>query len=313
MAKAISAESAPRKKAPKERRMSMQAEQNISGYLMILPNLIGFAVFTVYGVVFSMVLSFTDWDLVKGFDAAKFVGLKNYTDMFKDTYTRASLVNNMWLLITVPVTLFLAMVFAAIMNRGIYGKAGARALFFLPYVTNTVAVSSVWKALYHPSKGPINMILKRMGFKNLPDWLGSSKTALFAVAIILIWQQLGYDILLYSGALQSVPIELYEAADIDGANSIVKFFKVTLPHIQPTTFLLTILGIISSLQMWTFVQIVTSGGPGMATYTMGLYIWRSAFKSHRAGYASALSWLLTAIVFVFTIIRSGYENRYNAE
>lgn len=280
---------------------------------MIAPNLISFCTFTLFGVAFSLCMAFTDWDMIRGINTAKFIGLKNFIGMWKDTYVTKSLRNNMLLLIEVPIELFLAMVLAAVMNRGIYGKAGVRALFFLPYVTNTVAISVVWKALFHPSKGPVNLALRAIGIQNLPGWLSSSDWALPAVMIILLWKSLGYDILIYSGALQSVPEDLYEAADLDGAGPIVKFFKITLPHIQPTTFLLTILGVINSLTIWSFMQIVTDGGPGFATYTMGLYIYRNAFKSTQAGYACALSWVLTIIVLIFTLVRTRYEKRYSAE
>ena len=222
---------------------------------------------------------------------------------------KACLKNNAILLLTVPISLFLAAVLANIMNRSIFGKAGARALFFLPYVTNMVAVATVWMALFHAKKGPINGFLLSIGVDaaNLPGWLASTKWALPAVMIVLIWQNLGYYILMYSSALQSIPTEYYEAAEIDGAGPIRKFFNITLPMLKPTTFMLTILGIISSLQMWSFVQIITNGGPGTSTYTLGLYIYRSAFRTYEAGYACALSWLLCLIMMIFTVIRWNTE------
>lgn len=303
------------KSAPKRTFMRRNTEQNITGYLFISPSLIGFAVFTVFGVAFSLILSFTDWNMLKGFENAQFVGLKNFKDMIGDTYLMTSLKNNAILLLTVPITLGLAMVLATVLNRGIYGKAGARALYFLPYVTNIVAVSTVWQAMFHPSKGPINMLLMALGVSKdgLPGWLGSSDWAIVAVMIILIWQSLGYDILLYSGALQGVSEDLYEAAELDGAGPVVKFLKITLPQIAPTTFMLTVLGIISSLQMWSFMQVITKGGPGISTYTIGLYIYRNAFSTGQAGYACALSWLLTAIIAIFTVIRSQYEKKFSVE
>lgn len=296
-------------------RLNSKAKDNLSGYLMIAPNLIGFLVFTLFGVVFSLTMAFTDWNLLEGYENATFVGLKNFKDMFGDIYLRACLRNNALLLLVVPVTLFLAAVLATLMNRGIYGKKGARAMYFLPYVTNIVAVATVWAALFHKSKGPINMLLMMAGVGEaaLPGWLSSSKWALLAVMIVLVWKDIGYDILIYSGALQSIPKELYEAADLDGAGPVQKFFHITLPQLRPTTFLLTILGIISSLQMWGFVQIITKGGPGTATYTMGLYIYRSAFKTYRTGYACALSWILTIIIMIFTLIRNQSEKKYSNE
>ena len=196
-----------------------------------------------------------------------------------------------------------------------YAKAGARALYFLPYVTNIVAIATVWQALFHKSKGPINVLLMTLGISeaDLPGWLSSSDWALLAVAIVLLWKDLGYNILMYSSALQQIPKGLYEAAEVDGAGAVAKFFYITLPQLKPTTFMLTILGIVSSLQMWSFVQIITNGGPGTSTYTLGLYIYRSGFITYRTGYACALAWLLCAIVMVFTVIRWRVEKNFDAD
>ena len=302
--------------SPRSRRMhSTRLSDNLSGYLMIAPNLVGFTVFTLFGIVFSLVMAFTDWNLLRGFENATFVGLKNFKDMIGDRYLSASLINNALLLLVVPVELFLAAVLAAIMNRAVYGKACARALYFLPYVTNIVAVATVWKALFHKSQGPINVLLMILGIseEQLPGWLSSSDWALLGVAIVLLWKDIGYSILMYSGAMQNISKDYYEAAELDGAGPITKFFKITLPQLKPTTFMLTILGIISSLQMWSFVQIITNGGPGTATYTLGLYIYRSAFITYRTGYACALAWLLCLIVMVFTVIRWRAEKNYSNE
>lgn len=298
-----------------KKEMSFKKYENITGFLMIGPNLLGFLVFTLFGIVFSFYMAFTNWNLMKGVDQAEFVGFKNWADMIGDKYLKACLINNAKLLLIVPVTLFLAAVLANLMNRAIYGKAGARAMYFLPYVTNIVAIATVWQALFHKTKGPINMLLLTLGIteEQLPGWLSSSKWALPAVMLVLIWKDIGYDILMYSGALQNIPSELYEAADLDGAGPIRKFFSITIPQLQPTTFMLTILGIISSLQMWSFVQIITNGGPGTATYTLGLYIYRSSFISYRTGYACALAWLLTLIVMLFTVIRWQVEKRWSAD
>lgn len=297
------------------RGMSNRLTENLSGYLLIAPNLVGFLVFTLFGVVFSLIMAFTDWNLLRGYEKANFVGLKNFKDMFSDIYLKACLVNNAKLLLVVPISLFVAAVLANLMNRAIYGKKAARALYFLPYVTNIVAVATVWQALFHKTKGPINVLLMMLGISEeaLPGWLSSSKWALLGVAIVLFWKDIGYNILMYSGALQQIPGELYEAAEMDGAGPVQKFFHITLPQLRPTTFMLTILGIISSLQMWSFVQIITKGGPGTATYTLGLYIYRSAFITYRTGYACALAWLLTFIVMIFTVIRSQSNKKYENE
>jgi multiple sugar transport system permease protein len=297
------------------RRLNANAVENLSGYLLIAPNLFGFLLFTLFGIVFSFAMAFTDWNLLRGYENAKFVGLDNFVSMFNDKYLRACLLNNAKLLLIVPVGLFIAAILASLLNNAVYGKAGARALYFLPYVTNIVAVATVWQALFHKTKGPINVLLMILGIteEQLPGWLSSSDWALVAVGIVLLWKDLGYNILMYSSALQQIPKELYEAASVDGAGAVSKFFNVTLPQLKPTTFMLTILGIVSSLQMWSFVQIITNGGPGTSTYTLGLYIYRSGFITYRTGYACALAWLLCAIVMFFTVIRWRVESKYSVE
>jgi ABC-type sugar transport systems, permease components len=284
---------------------SIKARENLWGYLFILPNLIGFFVFTIFGIIFSLYMSFTDWNLIEGFEVAKFVGLKNFKDMIGDAYLNASLRNNILLLLVVPVTLVLSAILASVMNRGIFGRAFSRSLFFLPYVTNIVAIATVWLALFHPTSGPINMMLLSLGIpaESLPKWLSDMQWALPALMIILLWKDLGYYILMYSAGLQNISNDYYEAADIDGANAVQKFLRITVPLLSPTTFLLTTLGIISSLQMWAIAQIITFGGPGTATYTLALYIYRSAFVTYRTGYASALSWLLCILTLVITLIQ----------
>lgn len=312
----MNADMTNRAKPKKRLTLSNKGNENFWGYLFILPNLIGFCVFTLFGIVFSLIMAFTDWNLLKGIEKAQFVGFKNFTDMWGDPYLVSSLRNNLILLLVIPITLILAAVLATIMNKAIYGKAGARALYFLPYVTNMVAIATVWQALFHKSKGPINsiiMALTGLGAEDVPGWLASSKWVLPALMIILVWQNIGYDILMYSSAIQSIPTEYLEAAEIDGAGPIKRFFKITLPMMKPTTFLLSILGVISSLQMWSFVQIITEGGPGTASYTLGLYIYRSGFITYRTGYACALSWLLCLIVFIFSLIRWRGQKKWSID
>ena len=302
-----------------QRRLSARARDNIAGYLFIAPSLIGFCVFTLYGVLFSIAVSFTDWNLLKGLETAEWIGVKNYVDMFAKSgnwrYLKASLLNNLYLLLAVPVTIFLAAIVAAIMNKAIYGKNVARALYFLPYVTNIVAVATVWRAMFHPTKGPVNMLIHMLGvpMENLPGWLSSSKWALTAVAIVLVWKDIGYDILMYSGALQGINHEYYEAAEIDGAGGVTKFFRITLPLLKPTTYMLTILGIISSLQMWSFVQVIMGKQMGTSTLTLALHIYQKAFHDYKNGYAAALSWVLCLIVLVFTVIRWRTQKDYTVE
>ena len=298
-------------KAPKTKAKGWSAKtklmDNFWGYVFILPNMIGFLVFTMGGIIFSLYMSLTDWNLLRGFDKANFIGLTNYARLFLSTDLWICLKNNLFLLLSVPVSIVIAMIIASIMNQSIWGKSGARALIFLPYVTNVVAVSTVWRALFHPSAGPINMFLKWLGVpgESLPGWLSSTKWFLPAVMIIIIWQNLGYYMLMYSAGLQNIPQDYYEAVSVDGGNALHKFWYITIPMLTPVTFVVAILGVISSLQMWLLVQVLTPGGRGFGTagYTISYYIYRSAFVDYRSGYAAALSWVLCFLTLAITLIQ----------
>lgn len=275
----------------------------IAGYVFILPNLIGFLVFVLGGLVFSLFISFTDWNLLRDFNTMKFVGFRNYIDLVTDRWFIDSLLNNLWFLCIIPIQVFLAMIVANLLNGRIFARSVLRAMYYIPYITSLVAVSVVWMTLLHPRFGPINRFIMLFGVKNPPKWLADVFWAKPAVAIIMIWQQLGYHALLYLAALQTIPKELFEAARIDGANKFQQFFKITIPMISPTTFLIVVLALISSFQSWSIIQILTQGGPGTATHTLGYYIYVVAFKFFRMGYASSIAWVLFVITFIITIIQ----------
>lgn len=275
----------------------------IAGYVFILPNLIGFLVFVLGGLIFSLIISFTDWNLLKDFNTLKFVGFKNYVDLLKDSWFIDSLLNNLWFLCIIPIQVFLAMIVASVLNSRIFARNILRAMYYIPYITSLVAVSVVWMTLLHPRFGPINRFIMLFGVENPPKWLADVFWAKPAVAIIMIWQSLGYHALLYLAALQTIPKDLYEAARIDGANKLQQFFKITIPMISPTTFLIVILSLIASFQSWSMIQILTQGGPGTATHTLGYYIYIVAFKFFRMGYASSIAWVLFVITFIITVIQ----------
>lgn len=268
-----------------------------------MPNLIGFLVFVLFGVIFSMIMSFTDWNLLRDLKDIHFVGLKNYLELPKDVWFVESLANNIWFLMIIPIQIFLAMVVASILNSRIIGNKTIRAMFYLPYVTSLVAISVVWMTLFNPRFGPINHFLEMLGISNPPKWFASPHWSKPALGIIMIWKQLGYYSLLYLSALQSIPSSLYEAAEVDGASDIQRFFKITLPLVSPTTFLVVVLSLIGSFQSWSMIQILTQGGPGTSTYTLGFYVYHVAFKYYRMGYASAIAWVLFIIILSITLIQ----------
>lgn len=295
-----------RKGSLKRRRKN---RENLVGYLFILPNLLGFIVFTAFGVVFSLYMSMTDWSLIKQLKNIKFVGLENYAQLFRDAWFTSSLANTFWLLLVVPIEIFLAMAFAFILNDKVFLKKTFRTILYLPNITSTVAISVIWFTLFHPRSGPINELLRSLGIQNPPQWLSSSLWAKPTIGSLMVWKTVGYYTLLYVAALQGIPRQLYEAATVDGASSFRQFFKITMPLLSPTTFMLTVLSIINVFQDWSIIQIMTEGGPGTSTYTLGYYIYYAAFRKNRMGYASSIAWVLLAIIMVFTIIRFRVEKK----
>ncbi|TCL72360.1 carbohydrate ABC transporter membrane protein 1 (CUT1 family) [Hydrogenispora ethanolica] len=286
------------------RSFSKQWQDDITGYLFLLPSLTGFIAFIGMPVVMSLLLSFTQWDLVSGFQGIKFIGLDNFKQMATDEWFISSLRNNLFYTgMLVPVALGLGLYFASILNDKVWMKQILRTVFFMPYVSNIVAVSVVWMALFHPTRGPINYLLHLLGMANPPLWLASDKWALTAITIIEIWINIGYNMVIYLAALQGVPKELYEASEIDGATGFKRFWQITFPLLSPTTFFLLITGIINSFKVFGQVNIITQGGPGTATTVLVYYMYTAAFRFYKMGYAAALAWVLFIMIFAITIIQ----------
>jgi multiple sugar transport system permease protein len=183
-----------------------------------------------------------------------------------------------------------------------------RAVFLLPYITLTVAISLVWKWLYLPDVGLINQILGFFGIHG-PAWLTSPIWAMPAVIILSIWKSFGYNMVLFLAGLQGIPENLYEAAAIDGATGWNRFRYVTLPLLSPVTFFVVVISTIGSFQVFDQALVMTQGGPGVSTTTLVLYIYQVGFQSFHMGYASAVAWVLFAIVFVFTLIQFWFQRR----
>lgn len=271
------------------------------GYLYILPNFIGFFIFMAIPIIMGFVISLTDYN---GFNQMNFIGFDNYLNMFKDEYFRISLWNNiLYTLVTVPGTIIVALLLALAVNKGIKGSKIFRTMFFLPNITSMVAVGIVWAMIFNPYTGPINNFLRSIGIETPPMWLNSSSMALPTIMVVSIWKQAGYYMIILLAGLQAIPKHLYEAASIDGASSITKFFKVTLPMLSPTMFMVLILNIISSFQVFDLINIMTGGGPGRSTNVLVYRIYQEGFQNLRFGYASAMAYFLFLIVLIITLIQ----------
>ncbi len=270
-------------------------------FLMLSPNLLGFMMFTLFPVLASLALSFTSYDILT---PAEFVGLYNYEEMLLYDKIVGQVVRNtlVYTISVVPIGMFLSLMLALALDQKIKFVRVFRAAFFMPVITSAVAVSLVWQWLYNPDFGLLNSFLKMIGVAEPPAWLNSQIWALPAVIIASIWKNLGYNMLLFLAGLQNVSTTYYEAAELDGANNVQKFLHVTWPLLSPTTFFVFVMSVIGSFQVFDLVQLMTRGGPGRATSTLVHYIYQNGFKFFYVGYASALAYLLFAMVMVITLL-----------
>lgn len=263
----------------KSRFNQQKLKENLAGYLFILPNFLGVFLFVVFPLLFSLVMVFIDWDYMMGFSGIEWVGLAHFKKLMTDEYFLQSLKNNfIFTAVTVPSAMAIGLVIAVILNKFVYLKNFLRVLFFLPYVSSIVAISIVWSVMYNPTNGPINGTLRSLGIENLPGWLASPDWALPAIIIMVVWTYTGYTMVLYMAGLQGVPKDLYEAASIDGATGMKSFFKITVPMLKPTSFLIAVTLIISTFQVFAAVAVMTKGGPLNSTMVLAYYIYIQAFQ-----------------------------------
>ena len=283
-----------------------------TGMGFILPSLLGFLIFTFIPVVISLCLSFTSWNFMEGIEGIKFNGLANYIRLFSDEWFLNSYKNNIiFTAVTVPVLIALGLVMATIINKYIYGGGVVRTMIFIPYIASVVAVCTVWMVLLQPSYGPVNEFFRSIGIANPPGWLADFKWSLPSIMIIYVWQQVGYYSIVFLAGLKGLPEDVYEAAKVDGASSIRQFFSLTVPLISPTTFFLTIMGIIGSFKVFDQISVLTQGGPGSSSSVMAYYVYRTAFDYFEMGYANTLAWALFVLVFIVTLVQWEMQAKFS--
>lgn len=277
-------------------------------YAFLLPNFIGFMIFTLIPIVCSMGLSVMEWD---SSNPMVFVGFDNFKRLVTDETFKISLGNTVYYSVfTVPLTMAAALGLAMILNQKMKGINIFRTIFFFPHVASLVAVAVVWNLLFHPTLGPVNQILRAIGIANPPGWTASVDWAMPAVIIVSIWKSMGYYMVLYLSGLQGIPRELYEAAKVDGASAFQRFRSITLPMLTPTTFFVSIMLTISCFKVFDLISVMTNGGPGRATNVLVYDIYNTAFINYEFGYASAISMVLFVIVLVITIIQFRTEKKW---
>jgi multiple sugar transport system permease protein len=279
-------------------RMTRRMRDNIAGFLFISPWLIHFFGLIAFAMIFSLGISLTETDLLTGY---RFVGLQNYTRMFSDElFWKAFGVTAYYTFALVPTSIIISLIIALMMNQKVVGIGLWRTLYYLPSIVQGVAVAVLWGFVLNPRFGLINAALQRFGIEG-PRWLYSEEWAVPGLIVMGLWGA-GGAMLLYLAGLQSIPTALYEAAEIDGANSWHRFWAITIPMLTPTIYFNLLINIIASFQVFTQSYVMTNGGPNNATLTQVLYLYRKGFQDFEFGYASALAWALFLVIMVFTIL-----------
>lgn len=268
-------------------------------YVFIIPLIIDMLVFKAYPILFSLLLSFSRWDLMSPY---ALVGLANFKRIIlQDRFFYISLrVTFTYAILSVPATLIVSFLVATLMNAKVKGINAFRTIWYAPAVTPAIAVAVLWRVIFDGREGLLNQALATFGIEGV-DWMWSEVWVLPAFTIIALWG-VGGSMVIYLAALQGVPDELYEAADIDGAGRVRKFLRITVPMVSPAIFFNLVMSIIGTLQYFTNAYVMTGGGPNNATLFYGLYLYRNAFDYLRMGYGSALAWILFAITMAMTLL-----------
>ena len=281
-------------------------QKHLALAVLLGPSLVGMFIFLMLPVASSFVLSFSSWDLI---GEIQWIGLDNYSKALADPAVLGALRNTLtFILGYLPATVGIALGLALLLNRRIRGRVVFRAIYFVPVVTSWVAVSLIWKWLLNPQYGLVNVALAWIGIKG-PGWLFDPQWAMTGVILTSIWKDIGFVTVIYLAGLQDIPEHLYEAAALDGVTGWQRFWHITFPMLMPTTFFVTTISLISSFQVFDQVWVMTQGGPAGATSVMVELIYKNAFSYYQMGYASAISWVLFALIFAVTIAQNLLQKR----
>jgi multiple sugar transport system permease protein len=291
---------ARRRLGPHERREEREF------YLFISPWIIGFILFGGGPIIASAVISLTNWSLLS---SPEWAGLANYRRLAADPLFLITLKNTLIYAIgSVGLGVIAAFLLALLLNQKVWGMALFRTIFYLPSVVSGIAVALLWVNIFHPDFGLINYALSWIGIQG-PGWLTSPSWAMPALIIMSLWG-VGGGMVIYLAGLQSIPEHLYEAAALDGAGPLRKFWHVTVPMMSPVIFFNMIVGFIGSLQAFVLIFVMTNGGPANATLVYGLYLFRNAFQFFEMGYASAMAWVLFAVIMIITAVQFQLAKRW---
>ncbi|NLV91858.1 MAG: sugar ABC transporter permease [Firmicutes bacterium] len=283
-------------------------KRTIEGYLFASPWFLGFFLFTAGPMIVSFVMSFFNYDVLT---PASYIGFDNYRVIFTDDplFWKALYNTFFYAFFQIPSYLVVSLVVAIMMNQKIRGIRVFRTLYYLPAVTAGPATMMLWLWLFDPSSGLINQALWALGIYDTPLWLQSEVWSKPSLILMSLWYA-GSSMVIYLAGLQGIPQELYDAASVDGAGTWRQFWKITLPMLSPTIFFNLIMGIINAFQIFEQAYLMTEGGPMNSTMFYALYLYYNAFKWLKMGYASALAWVLFAIILILTLIQFKFANRW---
>jgi ABC-type sugar transport system permease subunit len=284
----------------------MRIKRQIMPYLLVSPYIIHFILFVAFPVIFSIVLTFHKWNIIAPME---YTGLSNYIRLFQDEVFLKSLGNTLiFLVIHIPLQIIVALFLAHILNQNIKFRGFFRAAFFLPVIVSGVVVTILWQQLYGFDTGLLNRLLVSVGL-NKVGWLTDSNIAMPSIALMATWKNVGLYIVLFLVGLQTVPMQYYEAADIEGANKWQKFFRITLPMINPTIFMVVILSTIGGFSLFIEPYIMTGGGPLNSTISAVLYIYKQGFFYYHMGYSATLGLFFALIILLVVVIQKKFVER----
>jgi multiple sugar transport system permease protein len=270
--------------------------------IFLLPSLVVLGVFNFYPIVEVFRLSLFEWNNLTKFKT--FIGLENFVTLFQsERFWNSLMVTAEYTLVVTVLSIALGLLLAVMLNnRFLIGKSAWRTMFFLPVVTPTVAAAMVWILLFNPGFGFVNIVLRSLGLNGL-NWLADMTWALPTVMSLGVWRRLGFTLILYLAALQSLSSEYFESAEIDGANAIQQFFYITIPLLRSTTIMLVILGVIDSFLVFDQVMVLTRGGPANTTEVIGMFMYSNSFSLFKLGYGAAISVIMFVVIAVFTLLQ----------
>lgn len=288
-----------------KKRRGINEQQNIA-YLFILVPVSLLLIFGIFPILMALYFSFTDYNII---EPANWIGFANFQKIFQDEFFFVSLRNTLvYTFLYVPLGLIVALGTAILLNKKVKVTNLFRTFFYLPVLCSTVATVTIWYWLLNPQYGLLNQLLRLIGIDG-PAWLYSSNWAMTAIVIMSVWMTFGGNMMIFLAGLQGINPALYEAADIEGASSWQKFRHITWPQLSKTTFLVTTQLIIGAFQVFDQAYMLTKGGPGNSTITLVYYIYNKGFGGLEMGYASALSFILFLIIFVFSLVNMKLTNK----